>query len=428
MESTTFLLASAIQLAALGLLYILLKNRLESRAKENLTETSALLPGLLTQALQKPFLDMSDRMNRVVSDLRESTGERISKSSLESQERLERALSQNRSELQTGLFKTSESLQLRFQSLEKQVSERLEKIGENVETKLNANLKEGFKHFEKVQEHLMSAELKLQQLGTVGESISDLNQLLKLPHLRGAFGESTLERLLTDFLPLASFELQAMISPHSTERVDAIVKLAQLKLPIDAKFPREQVLPLFDAQDPAGLEAARKNLYDFIRSQSKSIADKYIKPEHGTTDMALLFLPSETLYFEVIRNGKLFEEMSKLRVYPVSPNTLAMGLQSVAVAQEYYEMSRGVEKTIEDVKKARKHFDNFGKKFEDIGRGLKKAQEAFETANGHLGRYESSVFRLIGEDPKEEAGSLSIGDSEGASAPSTPPINQGKLF
>jgi len=99
----------------------------------------------------------------------------------------------------------------------------------------------------------------------------------------------------------------------------------------------------------------------------------------------------------VIRNGKLFEDMSKLRVYPVSPNTLAMGLQSVSIAQEYYEMSRGVEKTMEDNRRARKHFDHFGKKFEDVGKGLRKAQDAFETAHTPLGRYESSIFRLIGE-------------------------------
>src|SRR5690606_13551307 len=134
--------------------------------------------------------------------------------------------------------------------------------------------------------------------------------------------------------------------------------------PIDAKFPREQILPLFESNDPVQLEIGRKNLSDFIKSEAKSIRDKYIRPEHGTADMALLFLPSETLYFEVIRNGKLFEDMTKLKIYPVSPNTLAMGLHSVSVAQEYYDMAKGVEKTIEDVKKARKHFENFEKKFD----------------------------------------------------------------
>ncbi len=323
--------------------------------------------------------------------------ERLGRHFLETQERLDRTLGTNRQELQDGLFKTTLALESKFQSLEQQVNTRLENIGKSVETKLNENLKEGFKHFEKVQQHLQAAELKLASLNTVGQSISDLNNLLKLPHLRGGFGEATLERLLADFLPITAFEMQYRVDPNSTERVDAVVKLAHQVLPIDSKFPREQILPLFETDDPQKLEAARKALGDYIRTQAKSIADKYIRPDHGTTEMALIFLPSETVYFEIVRNGKLFDDITKLKVYPVSPNTLAIGLKSVAMAQEYYEMARGVERTIEDIKKARRHFEHFERKFEDIGKGLRKAQEAFETANTHLGHYESSVFRLMGE-------------------------------
>jgi DNA recombination protein RmuC len=344
------------------------------------------------------------------SVLRETLVTRMATHFLDSQERLERTLAANRGELQTGLAQTTLALEVKFSSLEQQVGLRLEGIGKSVETKLGENLKEGFRHFAKVQEHLQAAELKLAALGAVGQSISDLNSLLKLPHLRGGFGEATLERLLADFLPIGSYELQYQIG-ESTERVDAIVKMAKQVLPIDSKFPREQVLPLFETQEPGQLAEARKALSEYVRTQAKSIAKKYIRPECGTTDMALLFLPSETLYFEVIRNGELFEAISKLKVYPVSPNTLSIGLRSVMMAQEYYDMSRGVEKTIEDVKKARKHFDHFEKRFEELGKNLRKAQDAFDTANSHLGHYESSVYRLVGE----ESESL-LGEGTAASA------------
>lgn len=351
----------------------------------------------LTQSIQSPFLDLTERITRVGTDLRESLGDRLAKNFAEAQERSERSMAQNRAELQTGLAKSTLALETKFQSLEQQVGIRLETIGQNVQNKLNENMKEGFKHFEKVQEHLKAAEMKLASLTTVGESISSLNQLLKLPHLRGGFGEATLERLLADFLPTTSFELQYTIVPGSTERVDAIVKMAKQVLPIDSKFPREQILPLFESEDPAALLSARAMLSKYIKDQARTISEKYIRPEHGTTDMALLFLPSETVYFEVVRNGELFEAITKLKVYPVSPNTLSIGLRSVMMAQEYYDLAKGVEKTIEDVKKARKHFEHFEGKFDDIGKGLKKAQEAFEKATTHLGRYESSVYRLTGE-------------------------------
>lgn len=387
-----------------GILARFLARSLRGQMQE-LSQTQ--LPQLLNtfaHETQKPFMEgmlgLTERMTRVGGELRESMAERLGKHFLDTQERMERAMQQNRQELQGGLLKSTQALETKFQSLEAQVGLKLEGIGKNVESKLNENLKEGFKHFEKVQQHLAAAELKLASLNTVGESISDLNNLLKLPHLRGGFGEASLERLLADFLPVGSFELQYAVVPNAPERVDAVVKLAKQILPIDSKFPREQVLPLFETNDPAALEGARKTLAEVIKGQAKSIADKYIRPDHGTTDMAMLFLPSETLYFEVTRNGKLFEDMCKLKVYPVSPNTLAIGLRSVVMAQEYYEMARGVEKTIEDVKKARRHFEHFEKKFDEIGKGLKKAQDAFETANVHLGRYESSIVRLTGEEMK----------------------------
>lgn len=390
------------------------------------TELQTQLPNQMTQAIQKPLMDLTERNTRISTEIRDSILERLSKNMLDNQERIDRSLAQSRQELQGGLFKTTQALETKFQSLEQQVGVRLENIGKNVESKLNENLKEGFKHFEKVQQHLQAAELKLASLNTVGQSISDLNNLLKLPHLRGGFGEATLERLLADFLPVGSYELQFAVVPNAPEKVDAIVRLARQVLPIDSKFPREAVLPLFDSQDPAILETARKALADFVKEQAKSIADKYIRPDHGTTDMALLFLPSETLYFEVIRNGKLFEHMTKLKVYPVSPNTLSISLNAVSMAQEYYEMARGVEKTIEDVKKARRHFEHFEKKFDEIGKGLKKAQEAFETANTHLGRYESSVFRLIGDEEGSNNSSLPEAGSAGTSGASTTPV-QGLL-
>jgi DNA recombination protein RmuC len=319
---------------------------------------------------------LNEKNQRLQADFRDTITNKLD-------EKLEKSFSLTRLEMQSGLLQSTHALE-----------SKLYAIGQNVESKLNENLKEGFKHFEKVQEHLKGAELKLASLNTVGQSISDLNSLLKLPHLRGGFGEATLERLLADFLPAHSFELQYAIVPHSPERVDAVVKLAKQILPIDSKFPREQVLPLFESNDPKLLEQARRMLSDFIKTQAKSISEKYIRPDHGTTDMALLFLPSETLYFEVIRDGKLFEHLTKYKVFPVSPNTLCISLHSVLMAQEYYEMAKGVDKTIEDLKKAQRHFELFDKKFEDLGQGLRKAQEAFEIAKTHMVRYENSIVRL----------------------------------
>lgn len=302
----------------------------------------------------------------------------------------------NRREFQQGLSLTASNLEQKVTAIDLRLDKRLAEMATGVQSRLDLNVKEGFRHFEKVQEHLKQAEIQLLNLNTVGKSINDLNNLLKLPHLRGSFGEATLERLLSDMLPQDSFELQYKIGPNSNERVDAIVRYPQAVLPIDSKFPREQVLPLFDSNDQSVLENARKNLLDVMKTLGRQIKEKYIHPEWGTTEMALLFVPSETLYFEVIRSPKTCDELSRNKVYIVSPNTLAVTLHAISIARQYYDMAQGVEKTISDLHKAKQHFESFEKKYEEIGNSLTKAQGAYNIASTHLSRFQSAVTRLTG--------------------------------
>jgi len=318
---------------------------------------------------------------------------------------LQEALQSSRQEMQSGLANTTLLLEQKVSQIDQRLDQRLNSLTHNVGDKLEKNIKEGFIHFEKIQNHLKHAELQLQNLNMVGQSINDLNNLLKLPHLRGNFGEAVLEQLLTDLLPQDAFELQYRIVPSSTERVDAVIKYPQKVLPIDSKFPREQVLPLFETNDPAKLETARKNLAEVMKALGKSIRDKYIHPEYGTTEIALLFVPSETLYFEILKNLKLCEELAKLKVFAVSPNTLSITLHSLSLSRSYYEMAKGVEKTILEIKKSQQHFKNFEGRFIEVGLSLNKAQTVFNTATTHLSRYQSSVSRLAGleaENPPTE--------------------------
>jgi DNA recombination protein RmuC len=357
------------------------------------------------EALQRHGADLAERIVRSSGEVRQTLSDRLGAEFQAIQDRLDGRLAHGRSELQTGLLRTTEALERKFLSLQEatqrdlegiraKLDERLQVIGKEVQSKLDQNLREGFQHMEKVQEHLKAAEVQLQGVGQVGVSINELNALLKLPHLRGGFGEATLERLLSDFLPAHLFQLQATIP--SVGRVDALVKFPRADLPIDSKFPREQVLPLFESPSPEKLNEARKTLSQVLRVEATRIA-KYIRPEAGTMDMALMFLPSETLYFEVLRDVRLWEEMGRRKVHPVSPNTLAVTLRSIAIAHDYYEMARNVERTVVEVRKAQRHFDLFQQRFEEVGKGLDRAQEAFRTASTHLGRYATAVLRLPAE-------------------------------
>ncbi|RME90812.1 MAG: DNA recombination protein RmuC [Verrucomicrobia bacterium] len=314
----------------------------------------------------------------------------------------------SREELRRTLAETTEALRRRVESLEQRTAghleairtaleQRLQAINDQVQQKLEKNLQEGFAHFQKVQEHLQAAEARLQEVGAVGQSIHELNNLLKLPHLRGQFGEAQLGRLLADFLPAGAYAEQYEVVPGSREQVDAVVRFPNFLLPIDSKFNREQVLPLFEDGNPARIEQARRQLEHVIRQQARAIRDKYVHPEHGTTDLALMFLPSETLYFEVIRNARLCETLHRLKVFPVSPNTLAITLRTIGMSIRQYEFARNIESTLAEIRKANSSFELFQKRFEEVGRGLERAQAAYQTASGHLLRYANRVVRLTGE-------------------------------
>jgi DNA anti-recombination protein RmuC len=163
------------------------------------------------------------------------------------------AVRETRSRTQSGfqtLQRSFEGMQRHLVVLQGELERSLEHRSGNLRTEISAALQTGRKELQeglqRVEENLRLAEKQLLNVSTVGNSINDLNNLLKLPHLRGQFGEAMLERLLTDLVPVDQFELQYRVDPNSSERVDAVIKYPRCVLPIDSKFPREQVLPLFE--------------------------------------------------------------------------------------------------------------------------------------------------------------------------------------
>ena len=174
---------------------------------------------------------MASRLESTKGDLRQEVTDRLSQGFTEIRTTVEGQLAggrqeqtqdmrQARTELTTALALTTSQLKVEFDSLNQNTAQSLDSIRDRVDAKLLAitdqvqqkldqNIKEGFAQFEKVQQHLKAAEEQLREVGALGHSINDLNNMLKLPHLRGQFGEASLERLLADFLPAHMFEIQS---------------------------------------------------------------------------------------------------------------------------------------------------------------------------------------------------------------------------
>jgi DNA recombination protein RmuC len=386
-----------------------------------LTRESACLRESLSQKFATATADMASRLESTKGDLRQEVTDRLSQGFSEIRTTVEGQLTggrqeqtqdmrQARTELTTALALTTSQLKAEFDCLNQNTAQSLDSIRDRVDVrllaitdqvqqKLDQNIKEGFAQFEKVQQHLKAAEEQLREVGALGHSINDLNNMLKLPHLRGQFGEASLERLLADFLPAHMFEIQS--SPgDGNGRADAVIQFPDRRLPIDAKFPREQVLAMFQSNVQSEIDDARHEFVRVMKTEAKRIKT-YIQPENGTTDIALMYLPSETLYLETVRNRELADWLNLQHVYPVSPNTLLMTLQTIALVHKWYEVASRFEKSRLELAKAQKSFDHFQSQFENVGKNLNKAQEAFDTAQRHLKTYRGRVTALSGQEQLE---------------------------
>jgi len=161
-------------------------------------------------------------------------------------------------------------------------------------------------------------------------SMKNLQDYLRSPKLRGNIGEQVLKDLISQMFPKNSFFLQ--YSFKSGDKVDAAIKTDAGILPIDSKFPAENFQKMMGADSEGEREEWRREFEKDVKKHIKDISEKYILPEEGTMDFALMYIPSEPIYYEVVNDLELTEYARKNRVYPVSPNTLYANLQVILLS------------------------------------------------------------------------------------------------
>jgi len=271
-----------------------------------------------------------------------------------------------------------------IQSTEKQLNDMRQTVDEKLQKTLNERLSQSFKQ---VSDHLATVQQGLGEMKNLAQDVGGLKRVLSNVKMRGGLGEVQLAALLENILAPDQYAANVKTKQGSNDLVEFAIKMPNrdvpngfVWLPVDAKFPRdvyEHLQNAYDAGEPAAIEAAQKNLENTIRKMAKDICSKYIDPPH-TTDFAILFLPFEGIYAEVVRKAALLEEIQRdCKVSVAGPtnlaaflNALQMGFRSLAIQQRSSE----VWKVLGEVKK---EFDNFGGM-------LEKAQKQLHTATATL--------------------------------------------
>lgn len=230
-----------------------------------------------------------------------------------------------------------------------------------------------------------------------GQSLRDL---LQAPKLRGNYGETILEEMLERVLPKDIWESQYTIDEQ--KQVDAVVKMKGIVIPIDAKFSRDNYQRYLESSSLEEKEKYWKAHETDVKRQVKEISSKYIKPEKGTSDFALMFIPSEAIYYETIaeknylgKPSKIYEYCQQNKVIPVSPNTFYAFLQVIVIGIRNLEIIKSARQLQEGLSAIEKSFDFFFKQYLNMGDHIEKAAKSFDLGREHITRYKSRLDNTL---------------------------------
>jgi DNA recombination protein RmuC len=240
---------------------------------------------------------------------------------------------------------------------------------------------------------------QLGELGRANEEIlarandlKRLEQALRPPKARGGFGELLLANLLRDRLPPDAYELQYGF--RSGERVDAVIKVDRL-VPVDAKFPLDNFERLAEAESEEHRVLAEKAFARDLKIHVDAIADKYIRPDEGTYDFALMYLPSEGVYYELVcgKTGALLSYAHEKRIFPVSPTTFTSQLQVIALGLKGMQIEQRAHEVMAYCAQLENDFGRFRDDFQVVGKHLGHAQSKYSEAERRLDRFEGKLDR-----------------------------------
>ena len=248
-----------------------------------------------------------------------------------------------------------------------------------------------------------STDMLLQMSQKIGEmqqasqdlskTTSTLQDILSGVKTRGALGETMLDTLLSDALPQSAYAMQHKFASTGSI-VDAIVRNGDRVLCIDSKFPLDAYRRLVDSGDDA-----RRDFSTAVRKHADSIAEKYILPHEHTFDYALMFVPSEGVYYELLmtqdsKYGRLDEYCRARRVLPVSPNVLCAFVSAVAISLQGLKFEENARHIFAGLSGLKKQMEIFGETYEKLGTHLRNAQRNYEDADARLTRVTNSIEQL----------------------------------
>jgi len=252
-----------------------------------------------------------------------------------------------------------------------------------------------------VRSHLGKIEIVTKEVLEKSKNIASLEDLLRAPKFRGGMGELFLNDLLSQILPPANYILQYAFK--SGEKVDAVVKIGPNLVPVDSKFPLENFKKFVEEEDEKTKDAYKKKFYADVKKHIDGIATKYILPDEGTYEFALMYIPAENIYYETILKDEAFgQEKSTFsyamqkKVIPVSPNSFYAYLQVIILGLKGLQIEKSAHSMLQSLDRIHGDLSRFKSDFQVLGSHLSNAKSKYEDAEKRLDKFSDKLEILSG--------------------------------
>lgn len=295
-----------------------------------------------------------------------------------------------RNDVRNSLQNVTENVNLQLTAVTQQMASQTSSVGSRLD---NAARVIG-----DVQKNLGELGKATEEIKELGQSVSKLGELLQAPKLRGGLGEYLLEDLLKQVLPAGQYEMQYRF--RSGHVVDAVIRTSDSMVPVDSKFPLENFRKMVIAENDTVRRTCQKSFISDVKKHIDVIASKYILPDEGTFPFALMYIPAENIYYEVIikddeTNGAgLYQYAIDQKVVPVSPNSFFAYLQVIALGLRGLRIEQSARAIVDTLSRLQGDIGKVREVFDTLGTHLDNARKKYDESDKRLAGFESRLEQI----------------------------------
>lgn len=345
---------------------------------------------LLRQSLRKDASEADQHAAILEASTREWR-EEFGRSLFNLQSQVTNEMATGRAEQRDVLERTSRSLEERFEKLQVSNEQKLTDIQGKVEQRLTETLDRTSQTFKEVTDRLSDLRVTNERIVEFSRDLNRLNDILQSPKLRGEFGELTLEKMLRECLAPDQYALQFAIG---NEKADAVILSRQGHLAIDSKFPLENWRKARNGElSQEERDRASRDFGRDVRKHIEDIARKYVRPP-TTLDLAVMFIPADSVYYELLQQTDVLEQAWQRRVFPASPTTFWALLQVTVIGFRGMKISEEAQKIAALLDGLRRDLDKFRDAYKKAYNQLGHARENMEDVGRHLEHFGATLDTL----------------------------------